>query len=69
MARLFAQAQPLVDAHRLEGAHQAGAGDVMAGRPEMSVPASTILPPSRFWKPEMQSIAVLLPKPLDRSGR
>ena len=28
---VVAQAQPLVDAHRLEGAHQAGAGDVMGG--------------------------------------
>ena len=35
-----------------------------AGWPVMSAPASTTLPPSSFWKPEMQSIAVLLPEPL-----
>lgn len=34
-----------------------------AGRPVMSAPASTTLPPSSFWKPEMQSMAVLLPEP------
>ena len=35
-----------------------------AGRPVMSAPASMTLPSSSFWKPEMQSIAVLLPEPL-----